>query len=68
MATISQLNDNDVKSYVALAIGDAIQDGAIATALAHFGSANLTVCPSCGVDDFCHEEGCAVGVYVEGQV
>lgn len=60
--------EKDQEAYIALAKADVIFDGEVSSALLHFGQANLSVCPECKVDDFCHVEGCATGDFVSGQV
>jgi hypothetical protein len=44
--------------YEQLYLLDALADGLITRYLNENGYANKTVCPECGVDDFCHVEGC----------
>ncbi len=29
------------------------------------GGCNMTVCPECHVDDFCHIEGCPIGIAID---
>ena len=59
-------NDKDWKNpafgdvYVALAIANQFDGASVYRWLNAHGFANLTCCPECHVDDFCHASGCSV--------
>lgn len=63
-----RLVDRDLEMYCTLNVADWLGDGSVSQALNAFGNPNHTLCPECGVDDFCHAEGCTISVYVEGIV
>ena len=57
--TIEEIRNLPNLSYAQLYILDVISEGYIAKYLNEQSFANKTVCYECGVDDFCHVEGCS---------
>jgi hypothetical protein len=56
------LNRDD---YIKLFRANFISDGEVVQVLNSNGCPNMTVCPECFVDDFCHVEGCSIAYAVD---